>query len=434
MVDWFHDFPYHYLKPLSTDCSDHCPLLLLLDTTPGARRRFKFESFWTKLRGFLDVVSVAWAHPVHHLADPFHVLDIKLRYTARALQSWSNSRIGSVRFQLALAREVVLRLDEAQEVRTLSLRESALRKAFKLRSLSLASLARTMARQRSRLLFLAEGDANTRFFNLQACHRKRKSRIDSLLVEGAQIVTDDAMAQALFEQYNLILGSNFVRTRRTNLEVIGILVADLSELETMFTEEEVRAVVMDLPADKAPGPDGFTGIFYKKAWDIIKGDLMNAFNAFWALDCRSLQHLNVTRMILLKMKPQPVDIRDYRAISLIHSVSKLITKCLANRLAAMLDRLVCRNQSAFIKGRCIHDNFRAVRLSCKALHKSHVPSVLLKIDIAKAFDSVAWTFLLELLQHMGFGRRWTDWISAILATASTKILLNGAPGRRVCHA
>ena len=35
---------------------------------------------------------------------------------------------------------------------------------------------------------------------------------------------------------------------------------------------------------------------------------------------------------------------------------------------------------------------------------------------------------------MGFGRRWTDWIAAILATASTKILLNGAPGRRVCYA
>jgi hypothetical protein len=63
-----------------------------------------------------------------------------------------------------------------------------------------------------------------------------------------------------------------------------------------------------------------------------------------------------------------------------------------------------------------------------------VPSVLLKIDIAKAFDSVSWTFLLEVLQRMGFGRRWRNWISAILGTASTKILLNGVAGRRICHA
>jgi hypothetical protein len=60
--------------------------------------------------------------------------------------------------------------------------------------------------------------------------------------------------------------------------------------------------------------------------------------------------------------------------------------------------------------------------------------VLLKIDIAKAFDSVAWNFLLEVLQHMGFGRRWRNWVSMILASSSTKILINGRPGRRICHA
>lgn len=63
-----------------------------------------------------------------------------------------------------------------------------------------------------------------------------------------------------------------------------------------------------------------------------------------------------------------------------------------------------------------------------------VPCALLKIDIAKAFDSVAWSFLLEVLAHFGFGQRWRDWIAAILSTASTKIILNGRPGRRICHA
>lgn len=80
------------------------------------------------------------------------------------------------------------------------------------------------------------------------------------------------------------------------------------------------------------------------------------------------------------------------------------------------------------------DNFRAVLLSCKALHRARVPSIMLKIDIAKAFDFVSWPFLLEVLQQMGFGARWRDWMAAILCTASTKILLNGSPGRRICHA
>lgn len=58
-VDWFDMFPTHCLKPLSSDCSDHCPLLLLLDVGPRGKRRFRFESFWPKLPGFLDVVGLA---------------------------------------------------------------------------------------------------------------------------------------------------------------------------------------------------------------------------------------------------------------------------------------------------------------------------------------------------------------------------------------
>jgi hypothetical protein len=101
-------------------------------------------------------------------------------------------------------------------------------------------------------------------------------------------------------------------------------------------------------------------------------------------------------MILIK-KEHAEEIRDYRPISLMHSFGKLLTKCLANRLARVLDALVHRNQSAFIKGRSIHDNFREVQLSCKEIHRRRLTCVLLKIDVAKAFDSVSWVFLLEVL-------------------------------------
>ena len=78
---------------------------------------------------------------------------------------------------------------------------------------------------------------------------------------------------------------------------------------------------------------------------------------FWARDTRSLYLLNDAYMILLRKKEQPEEIRDYRPISLIHSFGKLITKCLAERLAGVLDSMVRPNQTAFIRGRCIHDNF-----------------------------------------------------------------------------
>ena len=99
-----------------------------------------------------------------------------------------------------------------------------------------------------------------------------------------------------------------------------------------------------------------------------------------------------------------------------------------------MNGLVKYNQNAFIQTRLIHENYKAVQLSAKLLHRSKIPSALIKIDIVKAFDTVNWRFLLSLLQHLGFSRRWIDWISLILYTASTKIILNGTPGRRICHA
>lgn len=183
-----------------------------------------------------------------------------------------------------------------------------------------------------------------------------------------------------------------------------------------------------------PGPDGFTGRFYKVAWGIIKHDVVRVFNALSSLDARSFHLLNDALMVLLRKKDDPTRLKDYRPISLKDSVSKLFAKCLAKRLAGRLKDIVAPNQSAFIKDRSIHDNFRSVQLACRWLHAKKFPSVLLKVDIAKAFDYVAWPFLIEVLQHIGFPRHWTNWISILLSTASTRVLLNGRPGDRITHA
>lgn len=75
-----------------------------------------------------------------------------------------------------------------------------------------------------------------------------------------------------------------------------------------------------------------------------------------------------------------------------------------------------------------------VQRSIKALHRRNVPSIMLKLDIAKAFDSVDWAFMIKLLRHRGFGQKWTECLVLLLSSSSARVLINGAAGERFWHA
>ena len=90
-----------------------------------------------------------------------------------------------------------------------------------------------------------------------------------------------------------------------------------------------------------------------------------------------------------------------------------------------MDRLVRPCQSAFIQKRSILDNFVYVQSLTKLFRSKKTPSLLLKIDIAKAFDSLSWEFLIRLLHFRGFGIKWANWLSILLSSATTRVLVNG---------
>lgn len=117
-----------------------------------------------------------------------------------------------------------------------------------------------------------------------------------------------------------------------------------------------------------------------------------------------------------------------------HSFAKIVAKLLANRLAPKLDELVSQSQSAFIRKRAIHDNVLFVQNMIKSFHRKKKPTLFLKVDISKAFDTVNWAYLLEVLQIFGFGHKWCNWISNLLGTSSSAVLLNGIPGQEIDHA
>uniref|UniRef100_A0A453I001 Reverse transcriptase domain-containing protein n=2 Tax=Aegilops tauschii subsp. strangulata TaxID=200361 RepID=A0A453I001_AEGTS len=189
-----------------------------------------------------------------------------------------------------------------------------------------------------------------------------------------------------------------------------------------------------MPARKAPGPAGFTAEFLRACWPTIKADFAAVFQQLYVMRARGFARLNQALLTLLPKRADASCLRDYRPISLIHLVAKTFAKVLSLRLAPKLDTLVSNNhQKAFIPGRSLHDNFVLVRQSACLLLQLGAPRVLLKLDLARAFDSLSWPFLFEVLKQYGFGDRFLEWLAILLSSASTKVMLNESPGPPIWH-
>lgn len=186
--------------------------------------------------------------------------------------------------------------------------------------LALASLQRTIARVRSSIHWLRDGEANTKFFHAHARYRRRKNLVTKVEVDGRLLTGQEEKEAAVWDFYQDLLGSDVPRTRTINLDALDLHPHDLTALELAFTVEEVWAAIKTLPADKSPGPDGFTGRFYITCWEIIKEDIMVALRIVEAGDGSKLHLLNSAYLILIPKKPDAIQVKDFRPISVVHSL------------------------------------------------------------------------------------------------------------------
>lgn len=140
---------------------------------------------------------------------------------------------------MRVATWVIQRLDIAHENRVLHTEEIWLRRTLKQALLGMAALERTIDRQRSRLRWIREGDANTKLFQAVANGRRTKNFIAHIKL-GDTIITDqESKVEAFTEAYERLLGTAQAREHTLNMQYLGIETKDLQSLEEMITEEEV---------------------------------------------------------------------------------------------------------------------------------------------------------------------------------------------------
>nr|GEU65043.1 RNA-directed DNA polymerase, eukaryota [Tanacetum cinerariifolium] len=160
--------------------------------------------------------------------------------------------------------------------------------------------------------------------------------------------------------------------------------------ESPVTREEIRIAVWGCGEDKSPGPDGFTFEFFRKFWTVVGPDFCMAVEWFITKGCNS------SFVALIPKVLDPKVVSDYRPISLIGSLYKVITKILATRISLVMSDLISDVQTAFLPNRQILDG----------------PFI---------------DFLDDVLNSFGFGSKWRSWIRGSLCSGKASILVNGSP-------
>ncbi|KAJ3700519.1 hypothetical protein LUZ61_004224 [Rhynchospora tenuis] len=434
---WVSLFPKITLEALPVVVSDHNPILLRCSQFAPQKKKNRIELFWMKHADFATIVSHSWAANVGPdqtpLSDPVGSFKQKSSGLHSILNSWSRATFRKPKLSLLNAKNVIASLDKLEETRPLSPIEFVLRIKLREKAYEISNLLEIRWHQRARTKWLQCGDRNTSYFHALASAKQRNKWISSVVIDGTVISDTSEIVQGFTSFFANLFGSDSTNSPFSCSTLYSEdPYLDLTSLGRPFSELEINRAVMKLANNKACGPDGYPNEFFKEHWMLVKQELLSIFEHLFnqSLD---LQDLNLAHIVVLPKVEGAQLMSEFRPISILNYVPKLISKVLATRLQPFLPSLISSSQTGFIRGRMISENFIVAREMVNHLRSQNRPSVLLKLDFHKAFDSLDWNFLNKVLVQRGFPPSFISWINLLLSSSVSSVVLNGQVGPQYKH-
>jgi len=308
---------------------------------------FRSIDVWHLERGFHGLVEEKWksylgqGNVIRRLKDKFKLLKADLKV-------WNKEVFGNLNTVKESILQDIENID-CQESQCVSAeRESQLRANLVKKLWETDAKIESLYRQKARINWLKYGDCCTKFFHSSLRWRRIRNEVKGVEIRGfwcEEPCTVRSEAKKLFE-------SRFKATKDYGVRVDEVEFKSLSpeaslRLIEAFSEEEVKEVVWQCEGSKSPGPDGFNFNFIKKSWNSLKADFVAGVIP---------KGCNASFIALVPKVREPCKLDQFRPISLVGAIYKVISKVLAGGIKKVLPTIIDGSQSAFIKDRGLADS------------------------------------------------------------------------------
>ena len=416
--------------------SDHSPVLLSLCFNKFVKGKplWKFNNSLLKdieylnaINRKIDEVKLQYSLPVYNTENIQNIPDTEIQFTindqlfldtllmevrGQAISFSSRRKKQNDKKERQLAEEI-LKLEQ-------NLTENKMEKLENLK-LELTELRQIKVKGsviRSRATNLVEGEKPTKYFCSLETHNYLSKIIPKLETADGRIITDqhDILKESELFYKNLYSNKDDpveeinIKKYLKDVNVPKLTQNESNQLEGNLTLPELTKALRNMKNNKSPGTDGYSCEFFKVFWNKIGIFVMRSVNYSYEIGELSLVQKQGIITLIPKENKSRHNLSNYRPICLLNTIYKIASASIANRIKTVLDKLIHKSQSGFISGRYIGDNTRLLYDLMQFVEENNIPGLLLLIDFEKAFDSLSWSFMQEVLNYFNFGPSIIQWI------------------------
>ena len=285
---------------------------------------------------------------------------------------------------------------------------------------------------RSRIEQIEHDEKSTAFFFRRSKTNYEKKTIEELEINGN--VTDDShkIANEIKLFYSKLYSTTQNETAPSlweyNEKLEGIRHLTLEEKETLndeLTTEELAKALQGFKDNKSPGNDGLSAEFFKTFWKDIGGKLLETIKFSTIKGELPISFRRGIITLLPKPNKDSLQIKNYRPISLLNCDYKILAKSIANRLGKYIPTIINRDQTGFVAGRYIGQNIRAIDDVMWYAKQHNLSGLVMQLDFEKAYDSIEWKFLFEVLEKFQIGVQITEKIKLLYNNIFSTVINDG---------